>query len=368
MLTWTRPARGSSRPSARTPGVTAASLADERGDLPRDLDIAAAEVDVEGDQRTPRADEHRTGSRVEPGGPKSGRELARVDAFLQLGDAAAAEERRASPGRELLPVQERRQPELLTDALGEPERGGARAGMSSWRIGTTGTTSAAPMHGWTPSCRSRSISSRARATPSTRAASSSSSAPTSVNTERLWSWSTWTSSSRACAESASPMASIGVRLPAPPRSSERLRAGAARAYSRAVKAYYDARAPEYDEWYEGTGLFSERDRPAWNELLDELAASLQALPPARTLDVACGTGYPRRWLPGEITGLDQSERMLEIAAGRLPDATFVRGDALDLPFPDGAFERVSTMSFYGHLEEPTGTASSPRRDGSPTSS
>ena len=117
-----------------------------------------------------------------------------------------------------------------------------------------------------------------------------------------------------------------------------------------MKAYYDARATEYDEWYEGTGLFAERDRPAWNELLEELAASLQALPPARTLDVACGTGYATRWLPGEITGLDQSERMLEIAAGRLPDATFVRGDALDLPFPDGAFERVATMSFYGHLE------------------
>jgi ubiquinone/menaquinone biosynthesis C-methylase UbiE len=117
-----------------------------------------------------------------------------------------------------------------------------------------------------------------------------------------------------------------------------------------VKAYYDARAPEYDEWYEGTGLFAERDRPAWNELLDELAASLQALLPARTLDVACGTGYATRWLPGEITGLDQSERMLEIAARRLPNASFVRGDALELPFPDNAFKRVATMSFYGHLE------------------
>lgn len=117
-----------------------------------------------------------------------------------------------------------------------------------------------------------------------------------------------------------------------------------------MRAYYDARAPEYDEWYEGTGVFAERDRPAWNELLDELAASLQALPPARTLDVACGTGYATRWLPGEITGLDQSEQMLEIAARRLPNASFVHGDALDLPFPDGAFERVATMSFYGHLE------------------
>ena len=119
-----------------------------------------------------------------------------------------------------------------------------------------------------------------------------------------------------------------------------------------MKAYYEARAPEYDEWYEGTGRFAGRDRPAWRELLGELAATLGALPPARTLDVACGTAYATRWLPGEITGLDQSERMLEIAARRLPGARFVRGDAFELPFPDGAFERVTAMSFYGHLDEP----------------
>jgi ubiquinone/menaquinone biosynthesis C-methylase UbiE len=117
-----------------------------------------------------------------------------------------------------------------------------------------------------------------------------------------------------------------------------------------VKEYYDTRAPEYDEWYEGTGRFAERDRPAWNELLGELADAIGALPPVRTLDVACGTGYATRWLPGEITGLDQSANMLEIAATRLPDAHFVQGDALNLPFPDDSFDRVATMSFYGHLE------------------
>jgi ubiquinone/menaquinone biosynthesis C-methylase UbiE len=118
-----------------------------------------------------------------------------------------------------------------------------------------------------------------------------------------------------------------------------------------VKAYYDARAPEYDDWYESKGGFAARERPAWDEMLGALADTLQDLPPARTLDVGCGTGYATRWLPGEITGLDASERMLGIAAQRIPEARFVRGDALDLPFPDGAFERVATMHFYGHLEE-----------------
>jgi ubiquinone/menaquinone biosynthesis C-methylase UbiE len=117
-----------------------------------------------------------------------------------------------------------------------------------------------------------------------------------------------------------------------------------------VKAYYDARASEYDDWYDGTGRFATLDRPAWHEMVEALSQTLHALPPARTLDVACGTGYATRWLPGEITGLDQSERMLAIASERLPHVRFVRGDALDLPFPDGEFERVTAMHFYGHLE------------------
>src|SRR4051812_17739716 len=117
-----------------------------------------------------------------------------------------------------------------------------------------------------------------------------------------------------------------------------------------MKEYYDPRAPEYDEWYEGTGRFAERARPAWRELLGELADAIRALPPARTLDVACGTGYATSWLPGEVTGLDQSAQMLAIAGERLPEATFVRGDAFALPFADDSFDRVVTMSFYGHLE------------------
>lgn len=118
-----------------------------------------------------------------------------------------------------------------------------------------------------------------------------------------------------------------------------------------MKAYYDARAPEYDDWYEGTGGFARRERPAWHEMLEAMSESLRALPPARTLDVACGTGYATRWLPGEITGLDQSARMLAIASERLPAARLVQGDALELPFADGEFERVTAMHFYGHLED-----------------
>jgi ubiquinone/menaquinone biosynthesis C-methylase UbiE len=71
----------------------------------------------------------------------------------------------------------------------------------------------------------------------------------------------------------------------------------------------------------------------------------------RTLDVACGTGYVTRHLRGEVTGLDQSPRMLEIARERLPDANLIQGSGLELPFADRSFDRVFTSHFYGHLED-----------------
>ena len=117
-----------------------------------------------------------------------------------------------------------------------------------------------------------------------------------------------------------------------------------------MKEYYDTRAPEYDEWYLGTGLFAARDRPNWDAAVAALERDLAALPPVRTLDVACGTGFLTRHLAGEVVGLDQSARMLQVAAERLPAAQFVQGDALALPFPDGEFERVFTAHFYGHLQ------------------
>ena len=118
-----------------------------------------------------------------------------------------------------------------------------------------------------------------------------------------------------------------------------------------MKAYYDRRAPEYDEWYRGAGRFAERDRPGWGQEVEALGEALAALPPARTLDVACGTGFLTRLLPGELVGLDQSEAMLEEARRQAPDATYVQGDALSLPFEDGGFERVFTAHFSGHLDD-----------------
>jgi ubiquinone/menaquinone biosynthesis C-methylase UbiE len=117
-----------------------------------------------------------------------------------------------------------------------------------------------------------------------------------------------------------------------------------------VKEYYDQRAPTYDDWYLCNGRYAERDAAAWTADLAGLTATLESLPPAHTLDVACGTGFLTRHLRGDVTGLDQSARMLEIAGEQAPNASFVQGDGLDLPFEDGAFDRLFTAHFYGHLD------------------
>lgn len=119
-----------------------------------------------------------------------------------------------------------------------------------------------------------------------------------------------------------------------------------------MKTYYERRAREYDDWVFGTGLFVGRHRPGWHEERGRLERTIASLPPVRTLDVACGTGWLTQHLQGEVTGLDASASMLEIAAERMPEAEFVVGDALELPFEDGSFDRVLTGHFYGHLEEP----------------
>jgi ubiquinone/menaquinone biosynthesis C-methylase UbiE len=124
---------------------------------------------------------------------------------------------------------------------------------------------------------------------------------------------------------------------------------ARRVVGEAMRSYYDQRAAEYDDWWLGRGVFAGRPRPGWSAEVEALLAVLRGLAPARTLDVACGTGYLTRELPGEVVALDQSEAMVAAASERLPGICVIHGDAVPLPFGDDEFERVFTGHFYGHL-------------------
>ena len=112
-------------------------------------------------------------------------------------------------------------------------------------------------------------------------------------------------------------------------------------YHEHMKQYYDRRASEYEEH----NAF--REEPS--EDLPGLLHAISVLPPARVLDVACGTGFLTQHLGSEVTGLDQSEAMLEVARRRVPWAEFVRGDAFRMPFAENSFDRVFASFFYGLL-------------------
>jgi len=115
-------------------------------------------------------------------------------------------------------------------------------------------------------------------------------------------------------------------------------------YHEHIKEYYDRLAPEYEE--------NQASREEAAEDLPGLLQAISLLLPARVLDIACGPAALTRHLGAEVTGLDQSETMLEIARERVPGAQFVRGDALRMPFADRSFDLAFASFFYGLLPLP----------------
>lgn len=140
-----------------------------------------------------------------------------------------------------------------------------------------------------------------------------------------------------------------------------------------LRAYYDKRAPEYDEWYERRGRYNNpATNSAWhsdvadlNRNLTRLAATVSHNSTARVLDLACGTG---KWTPifaralqmeGRVVAFDYSMTMLKLAEERLleedPDGAllaktwFVQGDAYNLPFKSNTFDIVFMGFWLGHV-------------------
>jgi len=118
------------------------------------------------------------------------------------------------------------------------------------------------------------------------------------------------------------------------------------------KAYYRARAYEYDEWFERRGRYDhgEEWNARWRAEVDEVRRALAAFrPTGRVLELAAGTG----WWTAEllryaeaITAVDASPETLAINRARVGDAP-VRHVETDIFSwqPDGQYD-VAFFSFW----------------------
>ncbi|MHB1295652.1 MAG: class I SAM-dependent methyltransferase [Anaerolineae bacterium] len=109
-------------------------------------------------------------------------------------------------------------------------------------------------------------------------------------------------------------------------------------------------ATGYDAWF-GTDLGGLVDRLEM-QLVMELARPQAG---ERALDVGTGTGHFAAALAArglEVVGLDASEAMLAVARARSAAVTWQRGQAEALPFGDGAFPLVLSVTALEFMRDP----------------
>lgn len=89
------------------------------------------------------------------------------------------------------------------------------------------------------------------------------------------------------------------------------------------------------------------------DMIVERALSVIDKTGAHGLDICCGTGAALAHLRTRCTrvaGIDRSAGMLRQARARVPDATLVQGDALEMPFR-ACFDVAVSFGAFGHILE-----------------
>ena len=75
----------------------------------------------------------------------------------------------------------------------------------------------------------------------------------------------------------------------------------------------------------------------------------------RLLDIGCGAGLALRFAAdrgGDVTGLDASPALREIARHRVPGAQMIQGELQSLPFGDDAFDAVTGFNSFQYAADP----------------
>ena len=125
-------------------------------------------------------------------------------------------------------------------------------------------------------------------------------------------------------------------------------------------AYFDDRAPTYDDAYARTGVHDQgpaANERWWRELRALEAALARADLGGDVLELGCGTGYWTEQLASRarsVTALDGSEHMLREARRRMGDApnvAFERVDLLRAWTPTRTFDAVAAFFFVEHVPD-----------------
>jgi len=89
----------------------------------------------------------------------------------------------------------------------------------------------------------------------------------------------------------------------------------------------------------------EQQLPTYEEAIRRLGVRARQ----RVLEVGCGSGVFLRAAAdcgAQVSGLDASAELLQIARERVPEADFRRGDLQFLPYPDDAFDVVAGFNSF----------------------
>jgi ubiquinone/menaquinone biosynthesis C-methylase UbiE len=121
-------------------------------------------------------------------------------------------------------------------------------------------------------------------------------------------------------------------------------------------------APSFAEMFERL-LVPAIFRPWGNSLLDHVGPR----PGERVLDLGCGTGIVARLVrersgpTASIVGVDLNPDMIAVARSLAPDIEWHEGNALQLPFPDAAFDLVLCQQGLQFFRDRTAAAREMRR-------
>jgi ubiquinone/menaquinone biosynthesis C-methylase UbiE len=112
---------------------------------------------------------------------------------------------------------------------------------------------------------------------------------------------------------------------------------------------------EHEGWQRVADKYDSVWSPLTRQFIPSLLGDASVSAGMLVLDVACGPGYvsaAAKQSGAVPTGIDFSDKMVAIAKRMFPEIRFMQGDAHDLPFEDGSFDRVLKNFGLLHVSHP----------------